>query len=382
MTDKVLIVDDDVQTLRLVGLMLERQGYKILAANSGAQALHMAHTDHPDVIVLDVMMPDMDGYEVTRRLRKDSETAGIPILMFTAKTMVEDKVSGYEAGADDYLTKPIHPAELTAHLRALLSRSKSRSAPASAERGYTIGVIAAKGGIGTSTLALNLSIAFHQKTKSEVIAAEMRPGQATWSIELGNNHCEGLNNLLRMRAADISPVTVENELVRLPYGIRLLMASSRAKDVELMTATEQLEAVVDSLPQLAKLVLLDIGTNYILGLDMLLNHCNELFIVTEPYPASVQRTRILIDELGTKGFGRSKLMTVISINRTRADVQLSMVQMQDILGVPIAQVIPPAPEIAFQAANRNIPLIQVQIGGVISQQIGNLAERLIQRVDV
>jgi CheY-like chemotaxis protein/MinD-like ATPase involved in chromosome partitioning or flagellar assembly len=382
MTDKVLIVDDDVQTLRLVGLMLERQGYKILAANSGAQALHMAHTDHPDVIVLDVMMPEMDGYEVTRRLRKDPETANIPILLFTAKTMVEDKVSGYEAGADDYLTKPIHPAELTAHLRALLSRSKSRSTPANTERGYTIGVIAAKGGIGTSTLALNLAIAFHQKTKSEVIAAELRPGQATWGIELGNNLCEGLNNLLRMRAADISPVTVENELVRLPYGIRLLMASSKAKDVDLMTATDQLEAVVDSLPQLAKLVLLDIGTNYILGLDMLLNHCNEIIVVTEPYPASVQRTRLLIDELGSKGFGRSKLMTVISINRIRADVQLSMVQMQDILGQPIAQVIPPAPEIAFQAANRNIPLIQMQIGGVISQQIGNLAERLVQRVDV
>jgi CheY-like chemotaxis protein/MinD-like ATPase involved in chromosome partitioning or flagellar assembly len=380
MADKVLIVDDDVQTLRLVGLMLERQGYKILAANSGAQALQMAHSDRPDVIVLDVMMPDMDGYEVTRRLRKDQETANIPILMFTAKTMVEDKVSGYEAGADDYLTKPIHPAELTAHLRALLSRSKSRSLQASNERGYTIGIIAAKGGLGTSTLALNLAIAYHQKTKSEVIAAELRPGQGTWANELGNNLCDGLNNLLRMRASDISPVTVENELVRLPYGIRLLMASSRAKDSELMTAVEQLEAVVDGLPVLAKLSLLDIGTGYIPGFEMLLNHCNELMVVTEPFPATVQRTRALLDELGSKGFGRSKIMTIVSINRIRADVQLSMVQMQEMLGVPVSQVIPPAPEIAFQAANRNIPLIQMQIGGVISQQIGNLAERLIPRI--
>jgi CheY-like chemotaxis protein len=340
MTDKVLIVDDDVQTLRLVGLMLERQGYKILAANSGAQALQMAHTDHPDVIVLDVMMPDMDGYEVTRRLRKDQETANIPILMFTAKTMVEDKVSGYEAGADDYLTKPIHPAELTAHLRALLSRSKSRSANTNSERGYTIGVIAAKGGIGVSTLALNLAIAFHQKTKSEVIAAELRPSQGTWSIELGNSLCDGLSNLLRMRASDISAVTVENELARMAYGVRLLMASSRAKDAELMNATEQLEAVVDSLPQLAKLVLLDIGSSYVPALDMLLNHCNELMLVTEPFPASVQRTRNLIDELAPKGFGRSKIMTIVSINRIRADVQLSMVQMQEILGMPVSQVIP------------------------------------------
>jgi CheY-like chemotaxis protein/MinD-like ATPase involved in chromosome partitioning or flagellar assembly len=381
MADKVLIVDDDVQTLRLVGLMLERQGYKILAANTGTQALHMAQTEHPDVIVLDIMMPDLDGYEVTRRLRKDPETASIPILMFTAKTQVEDKVSGYEAGADDYLTKPIHPAELTAHLRALLSRNKARSAPAK-ERGYTVGVVAAKGGVGVSTLALNLAIAFHQKTKVEVIAAELRPGQGTWSIELGNQQCDGLSNLLRMRPSDVSVVTVENELVRMPYGVRLLMAPTRVKEAELMRATEQMEVLVDTLPQLAKLVLLDIGTGYIPGFEMLLNHCNEVIVVTEPFPSCVQHTHHLLEDLGNLGYGRSKLVSVVSVNRIRADVQLSTLQMQEILGQSIAQVIPPAPEIAVQAASRNIPIIQVQIGGVISQQFNNMADKLIQRVQV
>ena len=381
MADKVLIVDDDVQTLRLVGLMLERQGYKILAANTGAQAIQMAGTEHPDVIVLDIMMPDMDGYEVTRRLRQDAETSNIPILMFTAKSQVEDKVSGYESGADDYLTKPIHPAELTAHLRALLSRNKARG-HVPRERGYTIGVLAAKGGVGVSTLVLNTAIAFHQKTKAEVIAAEMRPGQGTWGIELSNNLTEGLNNLLRMRPGDISASTVENELARMPYGVRLLMASSRCKDTDLMRSTEQMEAIVDNLPLLARLVLLDIGTCYTPGLDLMLNQCNEVIVVTEPFPASVQRTRLLIDDLGAKGFGRSKMLSVVSINRVRAEMQLTMIQMQEVLGVPIAQVVPPAPEIAFQAANRSIPMIQVQIGSVLSQQFGSMAERLIQRVAV
>jgi pilus assembly protein CpaE len=294
---------------------------------------------------------------------------------------VDDKISGYEAGADDYLTKPIHPAELTAHLRALTQRSKARSIPTK-ERGYVIGALAAKGGVGVSTMVLNLAIAFHQKTKAEVIAAEMRPGQGTWAIELGNNLSNGLSNLLRMRAQDISAVTIENELARMPYGIRLLMAAPRCKDAELMNATEQVTAVAESLPLLAKLVLLDIGTNYSPGFEPLLEQCNEVIVATEPFPASVQRTKQLIEDLGLKGFGRSKLMTVVSINRVRADVQLSLTQMQEILGVPIAHVFPPAPEIAFQAANRNIPLIQVQIGGVLSQQYNSLAERLTQRVAV
>jgi pilus assembly protein CpaE len=113
MTEKILIVDDDIDTLKLVGLMLERQGYQISVASNGSIGLSKAATEIPDLILLDVMMPDLDGYEVTKKLRADPSLASIPIIMFTAKTMVDDKVAGFEAGVDDYLTKPTHPAELS-----------------------------------------------------------------------------------------------------------------------------------------------------------------------------------------------------------------------------------------------------------------------------
>lgn len=384
MPEKILIVDDDVQTLRLVGLMLERQGYKIIAANNGVQALRTALAERPDIIILDVMMPDMDGYEVTRRLRKSPETANTPILMFTARSQVEDKVTGYEAGVDDYLTKPIHPAELTAHLRALVSRRKGSGVlpplPQAEKKGYQIGVVAAKGGLGVSTLTLNLAIAFQQKTKIEVIAAEMRPGQGTWSIELGNLQSAGLSNLLRLHPSDINHAAVENELVRMPYGTRLLMSSCCSKDIELINNVEQVEAVSYALPSLAKLVFLDIGTNYCPGFERVLSHCDEVIVATEPFPGTVHRTRQLIDDLNTIGFGRSKYLTVVNVNRIRADIQISLLQMQEILGLPIAQVIPPAPEVAYQAAMRNIPMIQVQIGSVLSQQFNNLADTFTPRV--
>jgi len=116
MTERILIIDDDIDTLKLVGLMLERQGYEIAVANNGSVGLSKASVEQPDLILLDVMMPDLDGFEVTRRLRADPALSHIPIIMFTAKTMVDDKVAGFEAGVDDYLTKPAHPAELTAHV--------------------------------------------------------------------------------------------------------------------------------------------------------------------------------------------------------------------------------------------------------------------------
>ncbi len=124
MAQRILIVDDDPRALELIGLILSGQGYEVRQAGNGMAALEQARAGLPDLIILDVMMPDMDGFEVTRRLRADPQTAHIPIVMFTAKTMVDDKVTGFEAGADDYLSKPVHPAELVARVKAVLARGR------------------------------------------------------------------------------------------------------------------------------------------------------------------------------------------------------------------------------------------------------------------
>ena len=107
--------------------MLQRQGYQISAATNGQQGLEKAFEEDPDLILLDVMMPDMDGYEVTRRLRQNPSTLQTPILMFTAKTQLDDKVIGFEVGANDYLTKPTHPSELQARVKTLLARVNSKN---------------------------------------------------------------------------------------------------------------------------------------------------------------------------------------------------------------------------------------------------------------
>jgi CheY-like chemotaxis protein/MinD-like ATPase involved in chromosome partitioning or flagellar assembly len=383
MSAKLLIVDDDLETLRLVGLMLQRQGFQIVAANNGTQAITLAQKEQPDMILLDVMMPDMDGYEVTRRLRQNPATSGILVLMFTAKSQVDDKVAGYNAGADDYLTKPIHPAELVARIKALLARGRSRmEATAPKARGYTIGVLSPKGGMGVSTLVLNLAIVIHQKTKADVLAAELRPGHGTWALELGFASPEGLNRLLTAKPQDINVSMVEEELLRTTFGIRLLMASVRKKDVELTANVAQMEAVLQTLPLLSPLVLLDIGDNLLHGFDKLIHYCQEIFVVTEPNPGSLAHTKILIEELNEKGFGKSKYLNLVVVNRVRADVTLSLTQMQEALGMSIAQVIPPTPEMAFQAALRNVPLIYVQPEGLLAQQLNHLASNILERVQV
>src|SRR5512146_394870 len=243
MPEKILIVDDDVDTLRLVGLMLQRQGYQIIAATGGEQGLEKAFEEKPDVILLDVMMPEMDGYEVTRRLRKNPLTSTTPILLFTAKTQLDDKVTGFEAGADDYLTKPTHPAELQAHIRALLTRTRPRkaeepAAPLREQHARVIGVLAPRGGLGASTLACNLAGAFYSRTHAEVILAELTPGQGTLGMDLGTPGPAGLNELLGGRPVEITREKVESLLVAHGSGMLLLLASENPRDMHLSSQVD------------------------------------------------------------------------------------------------------------------------------------------------
>ncbi|NDJ33527.1 MAG: response regulator [Chloroflexi bacterium] len=117
----ILVVDDETQARKLIALVLLRQGYTVIEASSGQEALELTMQHDVDLILLDLMMPGMDGIAVTRQLRAEPRTAEIAVVMFTARGMVDDKVEGFEAGVDDYLTKPVHPADLTARIKAILA---------------------------------------------------------------------------------------------------------------------------------------------------------------------------------------------------------------------------------------------------------------------
>ncbi len=118
---KILVVDDDRKIVDLVKVYLERDGYKVVSAYDGKEALERARENRPDLIILDLLLPKLDGMHVCRVLREESD---VPIIMLTAKTMERDKLLGLELGADDYVTKPFSPRELVARVRAVLRRAQ------------------------------------------------------------------------------------------------------------------------------------------------------------------------------------------------------------------------------------------------------------------
>ncbi|MEN4013706.1 MAG: response regulator transcription factor [Bellilinea sp.] len=122
---KILVVDDDPTLLRFLQDFLRQERYSVVAAANGSDALRQAYREHPDLVVLDVMMPGMDGWEVAARLR---ELSSVPIILLTAKSSEADKLRGFGLGVDDYITKPFSFAELTARIQAVLNRTRQASA--------------------------------------------------------------------------------------------------------------------------------------------------------------------------------------------------------------------------------------------------------------
>ncbi|HKI49142.1 MAG TPA: response regulator [Desulfobacteria bacterium] len=120
--EQILVVDDEEDILELVRFNLSKEGYRAICAETGEKAVKMARSEHPDLIVLDLMLPGMDGLEVTKFLKNDLETQHIPIVMLTAKGEESDVVTGLELGADDYVTKPFSPKILLARVKAVLRR--------------------------------------------------------------------------------------------------------------------------------------------------------------------------------------------------------------------------------------------------------------------
>ncbi|MBI2331734.1 MAG: response regulator [Chloroflexi bacterium] len=309
MAERILIVDDDVDTLRLVGLMLQRQGYQVIAASNGSQGLTKAFEERPNLILLDVMMPDMDGYEVPRRLRKNPATASIPILMFTAKTQLDDKVAGFEVGADDYLTKPTHPTELQAHVKSLLARATPKGPEdmetvSKEKHGYVIGILSVRGGLGVTTVASNLAAGLFNRSKSDVILAELTPGQGSLAMELGMPSQTALSDILKGTAIEVTREKVQSSLVTHPMGVRILAASDRPLDMDLMARADNMEALVLRLASLARFVVLDLGSGLPSSVQKILPLCSDRIIVLEGTPSSIQQTKLLLNEICQSCFSK------------------------------------------------------------------------------
>jgi pilus assembly protein CpaE len=325
-------------------------------------------------------MPDIDGFEVCRRIRSDPAFASVPILMFTAKTQVDDKVQGFEAGADDYLPKPTHPAELLAHVKALLGRSRVTTAAGvpPTKKAYMICVIGAKGGLGTSTLAVNIAVTMAGR-KQDVIFLELRPGLGIAGALLGINKPSGLSALLQHTPEEINPQLVEKEIVSHPSGLRALLSSFEPHEFATIFQTAKIEAIARCLAGMTQNLIIDLGSGLTEISCKLLMGADNAVILIEPMRHTVTMATALVTDLETLGLAQSKVDFIL-VNRERSSLQMARAKIEEILGQPVIGMITPATELAYQSAESGVPIVVRDPNAMVSDQIRQVTDRIMSKV--
>jgi DNA-binding response OmpR family regulator len=371
----ILLIEDEVRFLEGLELYLKEAGYEILKATRGLEGLHKAIEMGPDLVILDIMMPDIDGYEVCRRLRADPETEDLPVLMLTAKSQVADKVTGFKSGADDYMTKPVHLAELGARVEALLKRTVKPAAPdvAAPVSGRVIGFLGAKGGVGTSMVAANVGVALSQKEHS-VLLIDLRPFFGTTSLQLNLTPRNTITDLLDLDPSRVNTEEMTKCLIPYRNGLNVL-ASAREPRKHIHIPPPHVKAILHVSKSMANYVLIDLPPHPSAANREALMHCDFIVLVTEPEPLAVACAKSTLTWLEALGILENRVGIVV-VNRTRSAMNIPIPKMLSFLNRGFLGTFPPDPEACFDAEKQGTPIILTRPQSMIASSMRELADHL------
>jgi pilus assembly protein CpaE len=367
MAIKILAVDDDALNLKLVSATLSRDGYEVLMASNGMEAIHVAETDSPDLILMDVMMPEMDGYEACKQLRMKASTARIPIMMLTALSTVEEKIKGFDAGADDYLAKPYAADELLAHVKVLLRRATPVSTDRAQVSAKVNAVFSLRGGIGVSTLATNLAAGFTALWNQPVVLIDLSLNSGQGALMFNLPYRNSWADLVGIPANDIDEMVVMNILLNHESGTRVLAAPLHPEDCDGLGG-ETVEQVIRLLSNQYDYLVLDLPHDFsettLAGLDS----ADEILLVLAPELASVRAAIGAIRVFESLGYPNEKIRLVLNWTFQRGG--LSKKEIEAALKRPIDFVLPYASEALVAAINLGKP----PVIGEPNQPLSNLFE--------
>lgn len=322
MAAKILVVDDDPNVQRLLTYTLKQEGYEVLVASDGAEGFRLWGAETPALILLDILLPKIDGYQVAIKIRaEEGSVAHVPIIMLTAEREVEQKVKGLRAGADDYLIKPFHPAELLARVKSLLARFAPRDLLVGRPPlGRVLAFYGAKGGVGTTTIAINAAIALQRELGRKVVLvdANLQFGDHRVFLDLGLDR-KSIIDIVTAPTIDID--LVKQVLVHHDSGVDLLLAPPSPETAELVTE-EHLPQILDQLRSLYDYVVLDIDKRLDEINLKILDQADQFFVVMTADLSCLKNVRLVLETVAHLGVEPGKVHLVL--NRSNAFTGISM----------------------------------------------------------
>ena len=366
MAQTILVVDDDLETLTLIGLTLQRRGFTVIKAQSGPEALEQLRADLPDLMIVDVMMPYMDGYEVCRIVKDDPRTAHLPVVMLTAKAQTASQLEGFRSGAVDYITKPVHPQDLVARIAAVLEHAQS----AHAESGSSlIAVAGARGGVGATTLAVNLAAALAAHHRALLIDLET---SGTDAIHLGLEPQHGLADLVEMENGSNDPLVLEQVVTPHTSGLQLIAAADMALD------PARVELILNHTAALCDVCVLDLGWGITPVTRLAAQRCTTFVIVLDCDRITLSQANRLL-RLTQEAYVSPEAIELIWMNRQDLPLAAGHAAIAAALGREPDVTIGPATEVLYDALDKGQPLVLSYPDHLEAVKMRELAEAFLTR---
>ncbi|RME09529.1 MAG: response regulator [Ardenticatenia bacterium] len=381
-TYRILVVDDDWVSAELVRRVLERVGYEAFVVHSPEDALNALEKEMFDAAILDVMLPGMDGFTLARRIRQDPKTRLIPILMLTSMGDLSDKIAGFEAGVDDYVTKPFDSNELVYRLRALLLRAEeSRGAGlaqvdrSAAPRGKVIAVFGTKGGVGKTLISVNLSIALQQKTQKRVAIFDADLLFGDVGVHLNLPTVRSIVDLIDQ--IDSLDEYAEQVLVPHSSGVYALLSPFRPEEAELVTA-EHIGKVLEWLQTRFDYVVVDCPPAYDDRVLVVLEKADVILIVVTPEIGPLKNMSVFLDLAEQLGLSYDKIHLIL--NRANSNVGINVQTIERTLRHRVALQVVSGGRAVVLSVNRGVPIVLDHPNALISQQIRQIADFVLEQI--
>lgn len=369
---RIFVVDDDEQLLRMVGMILERGNHTPVLESRPENVLARLVTEKPDLLILDVMMPGVTGHDLCLQIRKNEQTAELPILILTARAQPIDRAAALESGANDYMSKPISPQDLLARVDDLLQRfgTGHNEQPA-----FTIGVIAMRGGTGCTTLATNLATALRRVSQKSVALVDLSPSvgqvvmhlrlqaRTSWADLPDNGH-------------DLAWPAIQNSLLHHQSGLMVLASPDLPQPVT-APAGAKTDRILQLLSSHMDFVVLDLPPLLSPAVEAALAQCDMILYIVAPEVIAVKsaiQSHWALNKLATR-----QETSIFILNQHMSQAQLSPETVEKGLKTRLALKIPFDPQ-QQRALAQGEPLALTESASPIGTSMTRFAEAIYQRV--
>ena len=395
---KILVIDDHPETLSIIQRVLQQQGYNVLGARSGFRGLALAESENPDLVMVDGMMPEMDGWEVCRQLRGNPRLAEIPIIMFTAVDEAEQKLAGFDAGADDYLTKPTEPDELLERVKTILENRTPKAVaqtqlheplttnirPTSEPKiplpttmsfpneGSITAVLGARGGAGATTLAINLASSMASNGHHTTLL-DLDLAQGHIALYLSQKHQHGLNNLLAQPETQW-PQVVQTEISQYNEHLSLLLLHKKLADEPVALRPEQVQNLLQPFIKPNHHLVIDCGHQISPVIESVLSLADQIIVCLRPERVALANARHLLTYLHEISPLEASVQAIIFDFTNQMNIPHE--SLEKFLNHPLLAILPISPTEMNKAVNKSIPLVQLNPQAKASILIRQVAQQL------